>query len=78
MVGFCQILILIHFNPSTAKRNSTFHFLFKTLQKSFFGNKKAVLVLGHFGSEYAGMRLLADRLCEMGIDAEYLHGGEVY
>ena len=44
----------------------------------FFGDKKAVLVLGHFGSEHAGMRLLADRLCEMGIDAEYLHGGEVY
>jgi putative NIF3 family GTP cyclohydrolase 1 type 2 len=44
----------------------------------FFGNKKAVLVLGHFGSEYAGMRLLADTLREKGIDAEYLHGGEVY
>lgn len=44
----------------------------------FFGNKKAVLILGHFGSEYAGMRLLAEKLCEMGIDAEYLHGGEVY
>ena len=44
----------------------------------FFGDKKAVLVLGHFGSEHAGMRLLAEKLCEMGFDAEYLHGGEVY
>lgn len=44
----------------------------------FFGDKKSVLLLGHFGSEYAGMRLLAEKLCEMGIDAEYLHGGEVY
>ena len=44
----------------------------------YFGNKKAVLVLGHFGSEYAGMRLLAEELREKGIDAEFLYGGEVY
>ena len=44
----------------------------------WFGEKKAVLTLGHFGSEYAGMRDLADELRGKSIDAEYLHGGEVY
>jgi hypothetical protein len=36
------------------------------------------MVLGHYSSEYAGMRLLADKLNGRGIDSLFLEGGEVY
>ena len=44
----------------------------------FFGEKKALIILGHFSSEYAGMRLLAHQLDKQLIPTEYLHSGEVY
>ena len=44
----------------------------------YFGKKRAVMVLGHYSSEYAGMRLLADKLNGRGIDSLFLEGGEVY
>ncbi len=43
-----------------------------------FGYQKSVLLLGHFTSEYEGMRLLAEKLTANGFCAEYLHGGEVF
>lgn len=44
----------------------------------YFGMEKSVIVLGHYSSEYAGMRYLADELCEKGFDAVFFEGGEVY
>ena len=44
----------------------------------YFGEKKAMLVLGHCSSEYAGMRLLAKDLNKNLVAADYLHCGEVY
>jgi len=44
----------------------------------YFGNRKSVLLLGQFTSEYEGMRLLADKLTADGFCAEYLHSGEVF
>lgn len=44
----------------------------------YFGEKKAVILLGHCGAEYAGMRYLAGHLNETLIPTEYLHCGEVY
>ncbi len=48
-----------------------------------FGLKKAIVVLGHTGSERDGMRLLAERISGQEfngekIEAEYLESGEVY
>lgn len=44
------------------------------------GYNKAVLVLGHIGSERAGMMLLAERLTELHpeIETEYIECGELY
>ncbi len=39
---------------------------------------KAVLLLGHYTAEYLGMRLVAERLRELGYDAECLDSGEVW
>ena len=44
----------------------------------YFGEKRAIMVLGHYSSEYAGMRLLAEKLNGKGIDSLFLEGGEVY
>lgn len=40
--------------------------------------EKAVLLLGHYTSEYLGMRLVAERLSERGIDAICIDSGEVW
>lgn len=44
----------------------------------FFGERKALLILGHYGSEYAGMKLLAQQLAQAYGNAQFLDGGEVY
>ena len=44
----------------------------------YFGEKKAVILFGHFSAEYAGMRLLADHLDRVLLPTVYLHSGEVY
>lgn len=44
----------------------------------FFGENKSVLMLGHYSSEYAGMRYLAERLNETTVPTVFLEGGEVY
>ena len=44
----------------------------------FFGQRKAIIILGHCSSEYAGMLLLAQRLNNSLMHTEYLHCGEVY
>ena len=44
----------------------------------FFGEKKALIILGHCSSEYAGMRFLAQTLKGELIPTQYLHCGEVY
>lgn len=44
----------------------------------YFGEKKSVIVLGHYSSEYAGMRYLADELCSKGFNAVFYTSGEVY
>ena len=49
-------------------------------QAAQMGHKKALLVLGHLGSERDGMRLVADILKEKlpEIPTEYIESGEVY
>ena len=44
----------------------------------FFGEPKNLLLLGHCGAEYVGMRYLAELLQQRGIDATYLHCTEPY
>lgn len=44
----------------------------------FFGDQKAVLILGHYSAEFSGMRFLAEVLDEKLVPAEYLDCGEVY
>lgn len=44
---------------------------------AFFGENKAVIILGHFGAEFAGMKLLADELCDL-VPTVYLDCGEVF
>ncbi len=44
----------------------------------FFGENKSVLVLGHYSSEYAGMRLLAETMNQRIVPTAYLDCGEVY
>lgn len=43
----------------------------------YFGMNKSVLVLGHYGSEYAGMRYLAEELDRF-VPTVFLDGSEVY
>lgn len=45
---------------------------------NFFGKEKSLLLLGHYGAEYAGMRLLAKDLNETVAPTVFLDGGEVY
>ena len=40
--------------------------------------EKAVLLLGHYTAEYLGMRLVAERLRALGVDAVALDSGEVW
>lgn len=44
----------------------------------YFGEKRAIMVLGHYSSEYAGMKLLAEKLNQKRLTAVFLEGGEVY
>lgn len=44
----------------------------------FFGIHKAMLIFGHYGSEYAGMRYLAEKLNSTLMDTVFLDGGEVF
>jgi putative NIF3 family GTP cyclohydrolase 1 type 2 len=44
----------------------------------YFGLKKSLLILGHYSSEYIGMRLLADTLNQRIVPAVFLDSGEVY
>lgn len=44
----------------------------------YFGENKSVLVLGHYSSEYAGMRLLAEELNKKIAPSVFLEGSEVY
>ncbi len=42
------------------------------------GQQKALLILGHFGSEYAGMEMLAGKMNKELLPTEYLQSGEVF
>ncbi len=44
----------------------------------YFGENKSVLVLGHYSSEYAGMKLLAEELNEKIAPTVFFEGLEVY
>lgn len=44
----------------------------------YFGAQKSLFLLGHFGSEYAGMRYLAERMNDTLVPTVFLNGGEVY
>lgn len=44
----------------------------------YFGEKKAIILLGHYSSEYAGMRFLAEKMNQNLISTVFLAGGEVY
>ena len=44
----------------------------------YFGENKSILVLGHYSSEYAGMRLLAETMDRTIVPTVYLDCGEVY
>ena len=44
----------------------------------YFGEKKAVILFGHFSAEYEGMRLLAEEMNKNLIPTVYLDSGEVY
>ena len=44
----------------------------------YYGEKRAIMLLGHYSSEYAGMKLLAEKLNQKRLTAVFLEGGEVY
>ena len=44
----------------------------------YYGENKSVMLLGHFGSEFAGMRYLAEKLNETLIPTQFFEFGEVY
>lgn len=44
----------------------------------YYGENKSVMLLGHFGSEFAGMRYLAEKLNETVIETVFYEFGEVY
>ena len=44
----------------------------------FLGENKSLLILGHYSSEYSGMKLLAEELNDKYGDAVFLEGKEVY
>ena len=44
----------------------------------YFGENKAIFVLGHYTSEYAGMKFLARKMNEGTIPTVFLGGSEVY
>lgn len=44
----------------------------------YFGENKALFILGHYSSEYAGMKLLAESVNETIVPAMFLEGGEVF
>lgn len=44
----------------------------------FFGENKSMLIFGHYGSEHAGMRFLAEKLNDVLVETVFLDGGEVF
>ena len=44
----------------------------------FYGDKKALLVVGHYSAEFSGMKLLAEKLTRDVVPTEYIDSGEVY
>lgn len=44
----------------------------------YFGKQKSIFLLGHYGAEYAGMRLLAEDLNKTIAPTVFLDGGEVF
>jgi len=44
----------------------------------YFGADKAMIMLGHCGSEYSGMRYLAEWMTERFGPTEYIHSGGLY
>ena len=44
----------------------------------YYGANKSLMLLGHFGSEFAGMRYLAEKLNETVIETVFYEFGEVY
>lgn len=44
----------------------------------FFGENKAMFLLGHYGAEYAGMEYLAERMNSEMLPTVFIDGGEVY
>lgn len=44
----------------------------------YFGENKSVLILGHYSSEYAGMRLLAEKMNESMLPTVFFESKEVY
>ena len=44
---------------------------------AYYGAEKAVLFLGHYGAEFAGMRYLAEKMSEKYLPTEYFDCGEV-
>lgn len=45
---------------------------------NYFGCQKSAFLLGHYGAEYAGMRLLAEDLSKTVAPTVFLEGGEVF
>ena len=45
---------------------------------NYFGAQKSAFLLGHYGAEYAGMRLLAENLNKTIAPTVFLEGGEVF
>ena len=80
LVGFAQIDMLIErdcdlFVTGEVGEVCTLEYV---RDACYFGEKKAVILFGHFSAEYAGMRLLADHIDRVLLPAVYLHSGEVY
>lgn len=44
----------------------------------YFGDNKAVIILGHYGAEFAGMKFLAEEMNETLVPTEYIDSGEVF
>ena len=79
-VGFNQINVL--FNPGcdvfiTGESNEVVTEEY-VRDACSFGEEKTLFIIGHYGSEYAGMRYLAEKMTETMVPTVFLRGGEVY
>ena len=79
-VGFAQINMLIEkdcdlFITGEVGEVCTLEYV---RDACYFGEKKAVILFGHFSAEYAGMQLLAEHLDNALIPSVYLNSTEVY